>query len=216
LHLRQFLSEQGHAVFHGYISALSSRLLRPDSPRELDCLLAELLDRWEKLECRLGVEVDSRVICAVFSRDARLDGAFAAAGFDLPQHQIETWRFSMLLGVLWARGHSLRSHALPVSERFAATPMSTDRLFLAPWVSKEADPVDAGSPQMLELLHDQLRRTGQAIVSMPPDPALIHRVTSAAVTIPVQLEYLNVYPRLTSVVRSQGTVALHFELEATA
>jgi hypothetical protein len=216
LHLRRFLAEQGHAVFHGYISALSSRLLRPDSPRELDCLLAELLDRWDKLEYRLGVEVDARVICAVFSRDARLDDAFAAAGFDLPRHQVETWRFSMLLGVLWARGHALRSHALPVSERFADTPMSTDRLFLAPWVSKETAPIDAGSPQMLELLHDQLRRKGQAIVSMPSDQALIHRVTSVAVTIPVQLEYLNVYPRLTAVVRAQGTVALHFELEATA
>lgn len=216
LQLRQFLSEQGHAVFHGYISALSNRLLRPDSPRALDHLLAELLDRWEKLECRLGVEVDARVMCAVFSCDARLDGAFTAAGFDLPQHQIETWRFSMLLGVLWARGHALRSHALPLSERFADAPMSTDRLFLAPWVSKVTDPIDAGSPQMLELLHDQLRRQGQAIVSMPADPALIHRVTSLAATVPVQLEYLNVYPRLTSVVRAQGAVALHFELEATA
>lgn len=216
LQLRQFLSEQGHAVFHGYISALSNRLLRPDSPRALDRLLAELLDRWQELESRLGVEVDARVMCAVFSRDARLDGAFAAAGFDLPQHQIETWRFSMLLGVLWARGNALRSHVLPVSERFADTPMSTDRLFLAPWVSKETDPIDARSPQMLELLHDQLRRQGQAIVSMPSDPALIHRVTSLAATFPVQLEYLNVYPRLTSVVRAQGAVALHFELEATA
>ena len=216
LQLRKFLSEQGHAVFHGYISALSNRLLRPDSPQALDYLLAELLDRWEDLECRLGVEVDARIMCAVFSRDARLDGAFTAAGFDLPQHQIETWRFSILLGVLWARGHALRSHALPVSERFADSPMTTDRLFLAPWVSKETDPVDAASPQMLELLHDQLRRQGQAIVSMPPDPAMIHQVISLAATVPVQLEYLNVYPRLTSVIRTQGTVALHFELEATA
>ncbi|MBM3272510.1 DEAD/DEAH box helicase [Candidatus Kaiserbacteria bacterium] len=216
LQLRQFLSEQGHAVFHGYISALSNRLLRPESPRALDHLLAELLDRWEELESYLGVEVDARVMCAVFSRDARLDSAFTAAGFDLPQHQIETWRFSMLLGVLWARGHALRSHALQVSERFADTPMSTDRLFLAPWISKETDSIDASSPQILELLHDQLRRQGQAIVSMPPDPALIHRVTSLAATVPVQLEYLNVYARLISVVRAQGVVALHYELEATA
>lgn len=216
LNLRQFLSEQGHAVFHGYISALSNRILRPDSPRALDCLLAELLDRWHDLECHLGVEVDARIMCAVFSRDTRLDGAFTAAGFDLPQNQIETWRFSMLLGVLWARGHALRSHALPVSERFAEFPMTTDRLFLAPWLSKETVPIDAASPHILELLHDQLRQQGQAIVSMPPDPSLIHKVTSLAATIPVQLEYLNVYPRLVSVVRTQGAVAMFFELEATA
>src|SRR5690606_8785319 len=175
-----------------------------------------VLGRWSGLESDLGIVGDARVVCGVCIGDPRLVLAFTAAGFDLPQHQIETWRFSMLLGVLWARGHALRSHALPVSERFADTPMSTDRLFLAPWVSKATDPIDAGSPQMLELLHDQLRHQGQAIVSMPSDPALIHRITSQAATVPVQLEYLNVYPRLISVVRAQGAVALHFELEATA
>ena len=36
-----------------------------------------------------------------------------------------------------------------------------------------------------------------------------------AATVPVQLEYLNVYPRLTSVERSAGLIALHFQLEAT-
>jgi hypothetical protein len=216
LQLRQFLSEQGHAVFHGYISALSNRLLRPDSPPELDRLLAELLDRWEDLEYRLGVEVDARIMCAVFSNDDRLDAAFTAAGFDLPQYQIATWRFSILLGVLWARGHALRSHALPVSERFADTPMTTDRFFLVPWLSKESAPIDAASPQMLELLHKQLCRQGQAIVSMPADPNLIHLVISKAATVPVQLEYLNVYPRLSSVVRAKAVVTLQFELEATA
>ena len=48
------------------------------------------------------------------------------------------------------------------------------------------------------------------------DPAQIQRVICLAATVPVQLEYLNVYPRLTSVVRALGSVALHFELEATA
>ncbi|MFX5839658.1 hypothetical protein ABTE60_20325, partial [Acinetobacter baumannii] len=48
--LRQFLAERGHAVFHGYVSALSNRLLRPDSPPELDTLLAEVLETWNGLE----------------------------------------------------------------------------------------------------------------------------------------------------------------------
>jgi hypothetical protein len=214
--LRQFLAERGHAVFHGYVSALSNRLLRPDSPRDLDVLLAELLAAWDRLEDRLGIEVEARVVCALFSRDARIDVAFASAGFALPNHHIETWRFSMLLGVLWARGHALRMHSLPISERFADTPMVTDRLLLAPWLSEAVKSINGAEPNALEELHHRLVSHGQAMVSLPTDTQLLNRVMAFAATVPVQLEYLNVYPRLAAVARSQGSIALHFELEATA
>jgi len=214
--LRQFLAERGHAVFHGYVSALSNRLLRPDSPPGLDALLSELLDAWSGLEERLGIEVDARLVCAVFSRNARIDAAFEAAGFAPPNHQIETWRFSMLLGVLWARGHALRTHSLPVSERFADTPMVTDRLLLTPWLSEAAERIAGQASDALADLHRRLKDQGRAVVSLPPDAALLNRIMAFAATMPVQLEYLNVYPRLTAVERSQGEIALHFELEATA
>jgi DEAD/DEAH box helicase/Helicase conserved C-terminal domain len=216
LSLRQFLAAQGHSAFHGYVSALSNRLLRPNSPPDLDKLLADLLIAWDTLEIRLGIEVDARVMCAVFSQDSRIDAAFADADFQIPTSQIVTWRFSMLLGVLWARGHGLRAHALPVTERFADTPMTTDRLLLAPWLSTPQRSLAADATDLQEQLHQQLKQTGQAIVSASADPSQIQRVICLAVTVPVQLEYLNVYPRLTSVVRALRSVALHFELEATA
>ena len=122
----------------------------------------------------------------------------------------------MRLGVIWARGHALRAHALPVTERFAETPMITDRLLLAPWLSPPLCTLPADAADLEEQLHQQLRQTGKAIVSANPDQAQIQRVICLAVTVPVQLEYLNVYPRLTSVVRVLGTVEFHFELEATA
>lgn len=214
--VRQFLAEHGHAVFHGYISALSNRLLRPDSPPALDNLLAAMLDAWHEMEERLGVEVEARVVCAVFSSDQRIDQAFSSAGFELPRNQLETWRFSMLLGLLWARGHMLRTHALPVSVRFAEMPMVTDRLLLTPWLSESARPIRGEEPGAVEELHRQLVSYGQAVISLAPDAALLNQIMAAVATVPVQLEYLNVYPRLTSVVRGQGAIALHFELEATA
>ena len=214
--VRQFLAEHGHAVFHGYISALSNRLLRPDSPPALDELLAAMLDAWHEMEERLGMEVEARVVCAVFSSDQRIDQAFSSAGFELPRTQLETWRFSMLLGLLWARGHMLRAHALPVSVRFAEMPMVTDRLLLTPWLSESAKPIRGEESGAVEELHRQLVSHGQAVISLAPDTALLNQIMAAAATVPVQLEYLNVYPRLTSVVRGQGSIALHFELEATA
>lgn len=214
--LRQFLAERGHAVFHGYVSALSNRLLRPDSPPELDSLLAEVLETWNGLEERLGLEVDARVVCAVFSQDSRIDAAFASAGFPLPTQQIETWRFSILLGILWARGHALRTSALRVSERFSNEPMATDRLLLVPWLSDVVEPIAGDAPSALEELHCRLKNLGQAVVSIPQDAVLLNRIMAFAATVPVQLEYLNVYPRLSAVVRGKGLIALYFELEATA
>ncbi len=216
LHLRKFLASRGHAVFHGYISALSNRMLRPGSPPEFDGLLAELQQRWCDLENRLGVEVDSRVVCAVFSRDPRIDMAFATGGFELPTQQIETWRYSVLQGVLWARGHAVRTNSLPVTERFAETPMATDRLFLAPWLSESIGHIAADAVDLQEQLHQHLRSHGRASVSGRSSPSLIQRVIQLAAIVPVQLEYLNVYPRLVSAVRTQGSVTLYFELEATA
>lgn len=215
LQLRKFLATHGHSVFHGYISALSNRLLRPGSPPEFDYVLADLQARWSALETRLGVEVDARVMCAVFSGDARIDEAFAEAGFNPPSSQLKTWRFNVLLGVLWARGHAVRHHSLPLTERFAESPMITDRLLLGPWLSEASTPIPAGADDLQEQLHTQLRDKGRASVEAPAEAELINRVISLAAIVPVQLEYLNVYPRLTSVVRTQGSVSLQFELEAT-
>ena len=96
------------------------------------------------------------------------------------------------------------------------TPMVTDRLLLAPWLSEATEPIAGGSPNDLAELHRRLRVHGQAVVVLPPDAALLNRIMAFAATAPVQLEYLNVYPRLTAVERGQGRIALHFELEATA
>jgi hypothetical protein len=214
--LRHFLAEHGHAVFHSYVSALSNRLLRPESPRQLDLLLAELLGKWGELEDRLGVEVEARILCAVFSNDTRIDAAFECAGFIVPRQQIETWRFSMLLGLLWARGRTLRAHTLQVSERFADTPMSADRLLLTPWLSEAVEPIVGDAPDALEELHRRLKEKGQAAVSLPTITPLLNRIIAFAATVPVQLEYLNVYPRLIGVTRGQGAITLNFQLEASA
>lgn len=211
--LRRFLAEQGHAVFHGYVSALSNRLLRPGSPVALDSLLAQVLTSWSALEARLGIEVDARVICAVFSRNTDIDDAFREAGFTVPLGQVDTWRFNMLAGVLWARGHALRTHALPVAERFSARPTVTDRLLLAPWLSREEVPIDGQTDSALEELHQRLKARGRADMRFGANAEGLDRIIAFAATVPVQLEYLNVYPRLTAVSRLQRQTTLSFELE---
>lgn len=215
LTLRRTLIGKGQAVFHGYIAALSNRVLRPDTPPALDELLSHIMRDWDELERGLGVEVEARVVCALFSRDARIDQAFVDAGFDLPATNRETWRFSMLLGVIWARGHALRANALPLPMRFSEAPATTDRMFLQDWLSPPEQPITAAEPEWLERVHRRLVQAGRAAVLLDRHPDAIHAAMSRIAVTPVQLEYLNVYPRLVSLVRGESGIRMDLELEAT-
>ncbi|MCB1031933.1 MAG: hypothetical protein KDA95_11380, partial [Acidimicrobiales bacterium] len=212
--LRRQLVQRNQVVFHGFLVALSSRMLRPNTPEDLDALMVSLLEKWEGLELRLGVEVDARVVCALFSRHEQLDEVFLTAGFELPEGDRKTWRFNVLHGLVWARGHALRHHALPLPLRYQSTPAVTERLLLQGWLSPPEMPISAESSDWLEQLHDRLVRMGRASVHVP-DNSKLSNVMGPLVTKPVQLEYMNVYPKLGSVNRVGGGVSLQVELEAT-
>ena len=216
--LRRLLVERGQAVFHGYVVALTNRLLRPGTPRSLDALLAELFRRWEALELEHGIEIDARVVCALFSEDTRIDAAFSEGQFDLPAGERQAWRFSVLTGIVWARGHALRSVALPLQDRFSTVPPVTERLLLAHWLSVRELPIDAKTPNWSEALRTRLVKTNQATVAMPAaiGASCLHDVIQEVVTQPVQFDYLNVYARLVGVARREGRIELHFELPEAA
>ncbi|MHB1056921.1 MAG: protein DpdJ [Rhodanobacter sp.] len=214
--LRRALVQRNQAVFHGFMAALSSRILRPHTPPDLDALLADFMLRWDELEARLGVEVDARVTCALLSRDDRIDQVFLTAGFTLPDGDRTTWRFSVLLGLVWARGHVLRNYALPLPLRFQDTPAVSERLLLQNWLSTPDTPIAADADDWLAILHDRLIRLGRATVSVRADATILARVMGPLVTRPVQMEYLNVYPKLVSVARQNDEIHLQLKLEAAA
>jgi hypothetical protein len=214
--LRHELVNAGHSVFHGYVAALANRMLRPGTPRALDTVIHEFLDQWQALEHRLEVEVDARVVCATFSSDTRIDDAFAGAGIVLPPFaERRAWRFSMLMGVMWARGHALRASALPLSMRYSALPAVTERLILQGWLTRPDTPVDAGASGWLDLVHGRLRTQGRTSVVLAQHDGLLTEVMQALTTQPVQMEYLNVYPRLKSIVRTVDSIELRLELAET-
>ena len=214
--LRRQLVVTGHNVFHGYVAAMANRVLRPGTPEELDIILAQFLDSWSKLEQRLEVEVDVRVVCAIFSRDVRIDAAFASMGLQLPPTaQRQVWRFSMLMGIIWARGHALRANALPLQQRFDLVPAVTERLVLRQWLTPPDVSINATHDDWLEQVHARLLSVGRASVTLPHDRRVLSQVVQALTTQPVQMEYLNVYPRLLSVARTVESFELRLELVET-
>lgn len=211
--LRAELVRRGQSVFHGYAVALSMRLLRPDTPAELDRLLHEIQRHWDELEDRFGIEVDVRVICALFSEDQRLDQAFRGMGLSLPASgNRRVWRFGVLMGVLWARGHALRATALPWSNRYWATPIDTERLLVEQWLTPRPQPIDPTAPDWAETARERLVSTSQVVIRVESAQAKqwLPRVLRAMVVEPVQFDYLNVFARLTGVKRRDHFVEWTF------
>ena len=215
--LRTMLVTRGQSIFHGFSVALSMRLLRPDSPGELDRLLALIHERWDELEALHGVEVDVRVLCALFSVDDRLDQAFENAGQFLPADNRRAWRFGVLMGLLWPQGHALRAVAMPWSNRFSPFSIDTERLLLAQWLTSRPDPIDPAHPDWEEQVRERLLTVSRAVVSVPASQAgeLLPKVVAALVTEPVQFEYLNVFAQLTEVKRLGDRIEWTFSIPDT-
>ena len=201
--LRGLLIQRGQSLFHGYAVSLSMRFLRPNSPGALDRIIEEVCAAWGALEDRLGIEIDVRVLCALYSSDNRVDNAFAETGMLPPAQNREQWRVSVLANVLWSRGHALRAVALPMYNRYVEAQSTTERLLLSQWLTARETPIDPRQEGWLALVHDALRLRQVATISLPADEASawMRQVTQAMVTDPIQFDYLNVFVRLSDVKR---------------
>ena len=201
--LRGLLIQRGQSLFHGYAVSLSMRFLRPNSPGSLDRMIEEVCATWEALEDRLGIEIDVRVLCALYSSDSRVDKAFAETGMPPPAQNREQWRVSVLASILWSRGHALRAVALPLYNRYVESQSATERLLLSQWLTAREMPIDPRQEGWLTLAHDALRTRQLVTLSLPANEASawMCQVTQAMVTAPIQFDYLNVFARLTDVKR---------------
>ncbi|ODV42720.1 hypothetical protein AWV79_24170 [Cupriavidus sp. UYMMa02A] len=215
--LRAELVRRGQAMFHGYSVALSLRLLRPNSPNDIDSLIAEIHGDWQALESRLGVEIDVRLVCAIFSDDARLDAAFDRMGMSLPASGRASWRFGVLMGLLWPQGHALRAVGLAVSNRFTSA-LSTERLLIEQWLTQRKAPVDPTRPGWEDIAREQLAVETQTVLTVEASRAreIVPVIIRTLTVEPIHFEYLNVFATLSSVKRKEDMIELHFSIPESA
>ncbi|ALP61335.1 protein DpdJ [Paraburkholderia caribensis] len=215
--LRADLVRRGQAVFHGYAVALSLRMLRPGTPEEIDRLIAEIHGHWTRLEHLHGIEIDVRVMCAVYSSDTRLDAAFVSSGLVLPMSDRESWRFGVLMGLLWPQGHALRAVNLPLSNRFVPN-IATERLLLGQWLTQRQAPIDPSQPGWLQNAREQLIARSEAVFAVAADQAheLVPTIIRTLTVEPIHFDYLNVFATLSSVRRRDDTIELQFSIPESA
>ena len=212
--LRVNLKARGLQTSHAVLSALSARLLRPGSTSQTDRLILDILERWDREQSSLGIEIEARSLAYSLSASERLDDALDNATPLGPGQDRRQWRFNALYGLLWPRGSQARNHALTLYSPYAEF-LSSERLLVMDALSITEIEVQFESPDWRNEIEQTLVREGRAAFSSFSDSLTDFRdAIVGLLATPIDTGSLLLYPRIRGVsVREQRT---HTTLELVA
>jgi hypothetical protein len=211
--LRRLLASHGYSVFHGFAAALSTRLLRPGSPSGIDSFLQGVLERWKVAEQQLGIEIDGRLVAFLTSDDDSIDQLLIGVGLDPPPTNRRSWRFNAIYSLLWPRGPVIREASVRLYNPFGTVRAAPERLLLDALLAPTEPAIDTQGSDWESAFNDSLTKRSVATLALElTDFSKIAHVVRRAILEPISLEYMNVYPVLTRVVRHEGSLRMRFEL----
>lgn len=212
--LRAGLVARGFVLYHAFIAAISTRIIRPGATPAIDTLLYRLAEDWEHEEQRLGIELDGRSIAFRWSREDEIDQVLTGAGIPLPEAtQRLAWRFNAVYGLLWRRGREVRRIGLESYNPFCEL-AAAERLLVAAYLPRTQEPIPIDDPNWREIALTQLASSGIATLSaqLMQHQALADALQFFAVN-SVESEYLSVYARITAYRRVESRVEIDLEVE---
>jgi hypothetical protein len=203
--LYDLLEERGVDVDHSVRTALASRLLAAGTLPAHDALRLELRTAWMTLEGRYGIELDMRSAACRWAEDSRHD-ALIQSGAVSPGV-----RHGFFANLLWARGGDVRAVQFDVPQLFGVSP-SPDRL-LVPAPPRTTVPLSEGRA----VFDAALMADGEVtILALPAEKTQLATLLREMATTPTDTGFLNLHPRVTSVMSRGGEIHCHLELvEAT-
>ena len=207
--LRLALSDRGFTASHAIVSALHARVLRPGSDADTDALLRGLAQRWYDQEKHLGIEIDSRVFAYLESAQTEYDSVLAR--LNAGQVATREWRFRVITGLLWPRGHLVRGHALGSYHPYHQIPEPDRHLVLA-ILQSGTIAVPLSNPGWKSDLASALRVGGVAnLTAKSTESVELKRALLDLAAQSMELDYLQLFPRVEGIVRdSTGyTVSLY-------
>jgi hypothetical protein len=209
--LRTALGARGVQTSHAVMSALHARVLRPGSDAKTDGLLRDLVCRWRSHEERLGIEIDARVFA--YLESSRTDYDAVLSGLDGAQEADRDWRFKAISGLLWPRGHSIRSQALSVYHPYHTLP-EADRHLLLNVLDAQVIEVPICDSDWRTKLTIALRSRAVARLTAASAEVLdLKRALLDIATQPIELDYLQLYPKVNSLVRAPNGYAADVYVE---
>lgn len=209
--VRAALVKAGFAPFHGFLTSMGNRVLRQGSGPASDHFLAQALERWNKFEQALGIEIDLRVMSYFLSQSDDIDKVIpelsAAIGGDR-----RSWRMSAIYGLLWARGRTVRQAALNIRNPFCDLP-PVERLLVAEVLMDDRIRVSVHENDWLDQTAAYLAK-GQLVTLTCSDTRRDHLggALNALITNPIDAGYLRAYARLQGVRQTGDSIEADIEL----
>jgi hypothetical protein len=202
--LRRILLQRGYTPHHALLTALQSRILRPGSSERTDALLGKLVRLIEAQEDATGIEMDMRVFAYVASRDRSIKEAFDAIP-DFGRGD-DSWRCSVIYGLLWPHGNAIRSRALYYGHPFAEQ-APAERSLLQDFLSRAEAKVAVSDPAWKTALAAALNSSGMCrlLARFDQRDQLSQALLELAVE-PVELDALLLYPSVGRVRQDNGTL----------
>jgi hypothetical protein len=206
--LRTNLFEVGLGCDHSIVAALSTRLLRPGSAQAVEGLVDELLQRWDELESRLGIDVELRVFAYVAASDSEIRKRIQT----IARGQVgeSGWEIGQIVGLLWSRGYRLRSSALQAYSPFRKYE-PTDRLLFADVVRPPDSVVNGNDEGWRDAVDTRLVETARATIRVRTDDRAA-RIVRALLVEPTNVDVLEFYPRVVGLSRSTDGIDIRVEL----
>jgi len=212
--LRADLADRGFVLYHAFITAISTRVVRPGSTSANDDFLYRVVQNWVQEEQRLGVELDGGSLAYRWSREDDFDQVLTGAGIPLPDpEQRLPWRFNAIYGLLWRRGREVRRIGLEPYNPFADL-AAAERLLVSAYLPRAQEPIPVDDPDWRETALARLGTSGIVTLTAQSHqrPVLADALQFFAVN-PVDSEYLSVYARVAAYRQIENRVEIDLEVE---
>lgn len=210
--LRLALLHEGFSPFHGFLVSIGNRVLRPGACSVSDAYLSSTIRRWQNEEIRLGLEIDLRIICYWLSQFADIDAVVTEESIVGSQDR-SAWRMSVIYGLLWGRGRTIRQSPLQIRNQFTELP-PVERLLVIESITDDRDKVSVDNDNhWLEKTSDLLAKGRLVTLTCVKEKrSLLGLALHALITNPIETGYLNAYARLQGVRQTNNVFEADIEL----
>jgi hypothetical protein len=209
--LRKTLINEGLSPFHGFMVSLNNRVLKSGSNPGTDKYIFNSIQKWDKEEARLGIEIDLRVISYLLSQTDEIDSLIGDLD-SADSGQITSWRMSAIYGLLWGRGREIRSTSLLVRNPFVELP-PVERLLVIDSINDERLKVSVESSDWLEKTTEYLAQGRLVTLTCKSENRnKLGLAINSLITHPIESDYLYTYARLQGVRQNNQIIEADIEL----
>jgi hypothetical protein len=206
--LRKLMFDNGFDCDSTVITAMATRFLRQGSSDTLEEFTKGLLAKWQAIEAGLGFEIDVRAFAYLATKDSkiRLQLTTEAGG---EGGQID-WGIGQIVGLLWARGKTVRESSLQIYNPYAEME-PTERLLLEGVGPEKEEAVDANEESWRSQVDEKLSKTGSCDLRCEGKG----RATELIQSLLVESTFsgvLELHPRIVGLNKSGNVIDLSLEL----